>query len=535
MIKRVTSFSTAFVLAISSLFVLVPSASAAAETKSWNGSLGNSSYSAAANWTGGTSRAPEGGDALVFDATVATDEDHRSVNFNSGMLYEYTGITFSGGTFSISGDPFSLGGNITVTNNGTAIIANNLALATGSHTINVGAGSILYLDGPIGGASGATITKTGGGTLVLSGASNFAGTVTVSSGTVEAVGVTALGSVSAGTTVADGASLLLDGGCDSGATIGEPLTLRGASTVPTGDLPTAKLTTNVGCSGGGGGYDESYGAGGNNSNVLNLTGTITADTTDVTVASYNKTVVSTAIAGGHNLNLVPGYIGQWVIGGETKTPAVFTKTLSDTQASSDVDIAAGAEITVTGTRGAVTVSGGTLKGTGTVGAVDMFAGTIAPGMSPGILNTGNLAFTGGTHQVELGGTGSGQFDQLNVTGTVSLGTATTLTTSLVNGFKPAGNDSFVIINNDGTDAVTGTFSGLAEGATFTLDGTVFKISYVGGSGNDVVLTAQAVPTTPNTGLGLILSNPATIAATVIAAAAGALLLTRRYRQLTARR
>jgi hypothetical protein len=48
--------------------------------------------------------------------------------------------------------------------------------------------------------------------------------------------------------------------------------------------------------------------------------------------------------------------------------------------------------------------------------------------------------------------------------------------------------TFTIINNDGTDAVTGTFAGLAQGATFVVGGETFQINYKGGDGNDVTLT-----------------------------------------------
>jgi hypothetical protein len=51
--------------------------------------------------------------------------------------------------------------------------------------------------------------------------------------------------------------------------------------------------------------------------------------------------------------------------------------------------------------------------------------------------------------------------------------------------------TFRIIDNDDTDAVVGTFNGLAEGATVrSLGGSqLFRVSYVGGTGNDVTLTA----------------------------------------------
>src|SRR5262249_34658265 len=44
--------------------------------------------------------------------------------------------------------------------------------------------------------------------------------------------------------------------------------------------------------------------------------------------------------------------------------------------------------------------------------------------------------------------------------------------------------------------VSGTFSGLPEGAVITLGGNQFRISYVGGDGNDLVLTAIATANKP---------------------------------------
>ena len=75
--------------------------------------------------------------------------------------------------------------------------------------------------------------------------------------------------------------------------------------------------------------------------------------------------------------------------------------------------------------------------------------------------------------------GSG-YDQVNTTGTVSLG-GSTLNVSL--GFMPNVGQTFTIINNDGVDAVSGIFSGLTQGATLPISGMLFQISYVGGDGN----------------------------------------------------
>ena len=101
----------------------------------------------------------------------------------------------------------------------------------------------------------------------------------------------------------------------------------------------------------------------------------------------------------------------------------------------------------------------------------------------------------GNFNVLLNGTTAGtDYAQLNVTGSVySYGN---LNVSLGGGYTPTVGDTYMIIKNDGTDAVSGTFDGLAEGATINVGGYDFQISYVGGTGNDVVL--KAITGTPDT-------------------------------------
>ena len=48
---------------------------------------------------------------------------------------------------------------------------------------------------------------------------------------------------------------------------------------------------------------------------------------------------------------------------------------------------------------------------------------------------------------------------------------------------------------------------MPEGATFTINDVVMEITYVGGDGNDVVLSVVSVPTTPATGFANIAKNP----------------------------
>lgn len=140
--------------------------------------------------------------------------------------------------------------------------------------------------------------------------------------------------------------------------------------------------------------------------------------------------------------------------------------------------------------GHLSILGGQLEGTGTIFGHVTNGGETTPGFSPGqITVTGNYDQTAtGALTIELGGrTPVSEYDQLNVTGTVTLGGQ--LDVSLVNGFLPSGGDSFTVVNNDGTDAVVGTFDGLAEGAVVAAGDRRFEISYVGGDGNDVVLNA----------------------------------------------
>ena len=137
---------------------------------------------------------------------------------------------------------------------------------------------------------------------------------------------------------------------------------------------------------------------------------------------------------------------------------------------------------------ATTLAGGVLGGTGLMGAVTGSSGRLAPGLSPGRLRTGALTLSASTTvAIELNGASPGTgYDQLAVTGSVSLGNAVLALTAAAT--LPA-SASFVIVSNDGADPVTGIFAGLAEGATVTVGGRLLTLSYRGGDGNDIVLTA----------------------------------------------
>ena len=171
--------------------------------------------------------------------------------------------------------------------------------------------------------------------------------------------------------------------------------------------------------------------------------------------------------------------GTWTLNGNNTysghtTVSAGTLAVNGSQANSDV--------TVNGSA--------TLTGDGVVSDLDVF-GNLRPGSSPAILTTSNFVFHSSASDffVELNGPAPGTgYDQIKARGSVGLSNALLHATL---GFQSAINNSFTIIDNDGSDAVAGTFNGLAQGATLYINGVPFRISYTGGSGNDVVLTQLA--------------------------------------------
>jgi hypothetical protein len=142
--------------------------------------------------------------------------------------------------------------------------------------------------------------------------------------------------------------------------------------------------------------------------------------------------------------------------------------------------------------GFVSIDGAVINSNSSIGRNVNIGATanLSPGPGTAQLTVGDLQFTAGATvsiEVESATPGTG-FDQLLVNGMVDLSGATLnldASSSTV-----TGGTSLVIIDNDGADAVAGTFTGLAEGAIFQASGNTFRISYTGGDGNDVVLTKE---------------------------------------------
>lgn len=113
-------------------------------------------------------------------------------------------------------------------------------------------------------------------------------------------------------------------------------------------------------------------------------------------------------------------------------------------------------------------------------------------LTPMVTASGDLNLSSSdTFEVEIEGATAGtEHDQTDVTGSVSLGNAS-LDLQVISAATVGFGDALIIIDNDGSDAVSGTFSGLVEGASVDVGGRTSTISYVGGDGNDVVITVGA--------------------------------------------
>ncbi len=137
---------------------------------------------------------------------------------------------------------------------------------------------------------------------------------------------------------------------------------------------------------------------------------------------------------------------------------------------------------------------GTLSGNGSAGNIINDSGSVFPKNSPFIptvLTSKNLFlnnFSSFMFTYSNVGGSTPPFSRINVTGTVTVGSAI-LISNFNNQNTPIFNVPSIIIDNDGTDPVVGTFFGLSEGAVFSLFDVSYRISYVGGTGNDITITA----------------------------------------------
>jgi uncharacterized repeat protein (TIGR01451 family)/CSLREA domain-containing protein len=442
--------------------------------------------------------------------------DQLALDFTYGNFLPSGGVSFAGGDPTTApGDGLVIvgGGQGTVTYNYTnahegSVVMSNYGTVnyTGLEPIlNVGTADDIIFNLPAGpnaitladdGTSGNTNSKLSGATIEAAFFTNPTGSLTINRGdAADTLAVNALPDLTSALTFGSGAQPF------------STITFNGATTLATNKNLSANAASAINLLNGTSALTTS-GTGTISFTAANVTGTGNVNT------SGGLIVTNTGVG-----STLSGVIGG--VGGLTKA-AAGALVLSNTNTYTGATTINAGKLNINGSinSNATVNSGGTLGGTGTINSaktVTVSGGTLAPGTSPGILNTGNVSFnSSSTFAVEIGGMTPGNtatnHDQLNVAGTVSLGNAT-LSLASFNGFTPALGQSFVIINNDDTDAITGTFNGLAEGAVipgFLGSGFGGEISYAGGSNsNDVVITVVAPEITVEEPPGTPLSSGAT--------------------------
>jgi YD repeat-containing protein len=141
-------------------------------------------------------------------------------------------------------------------------------------------------------------------------------------------------------------------------------------------------------------------------------------------------------------------------------------------------VLSGGTLTVTGT---TTVDGGQLSGHGLIHGDLHNNGQLLPGASGSVLNlVGHFTQTAsGSLAVDL--TGSDR--PLRIGGSVSLDGSLVLTQADQAPLRA----EFVLLDNDGSDAISGSLVGLPEGAALVVGGEPHVLTYAGGAGNDLSL------------------------------------------------
>lgn len=530
----------------------------AATTDVWTGTAGDGKFSTAANWQGGV--APVDGDALSFD--VSTLSANSTVN-NDITNLSLAGINFSGTNssfygYTIAGNTITLTGSVlntaTSTSGGTTYsISNtlhtNLVLAA---NISVQDVQYAYSAGQTIDTAGFTLSDSasscnnlpqlvGSGSLNLSGSSarfelsqsspGFSGAINISSGVVYAQ-VGTLGDASGATNISGTGSLNLYAQADSSWS--EPFNLGGSGYI------LAEHGSSSGCAG----------AAATSAYTATLTGAVTLQSdfkygdANASFGSDSLKITGTYTNNSHTFTVASGVPGTLTLPtGAVQAPVTENK-YSDSQPTVDITVGHNDTTTLDGARGNVYVTdGGILMGDGTATSAYVYnGGIIAPGHSPGKLTIAQTLTIGASaiYQAQLQNATSGGYDQIQVsdpsrtTGNdVNIDPTAVLDVSLYNGYDIKKGDQFMIINNlqPSTQKVIGTFANLAEGTQFSVSGITFSISYVGGDGNDVVLTALSTgsaPVIPNTGARpLKLANPIILVSLGIVAAGILLTIARR--------
>jgi hypothetical protein len=272
---------------------------------------------------------------------------------------------------------------------------------------------------------------------------------------------------------------------------------------------TSSGNVNVFGTGGNGSGDNNYGV-----SVEQAGSTITSTAGDIniltdafgispagSITSGNTSSISIAPLTHHTRVLLGSLHGAWLqlsdseldqfhtpsltIGNSTSGEIIIATHVSREQAT-NVSLISGESIVTDG--GSLNTGGGTLSlSSGNYGSLE----PLSSGMD---FTASTTTFSSDSqYQATINGTTVDTlYSQANITGGVNLNSATLV---LAGGYVPLIGDTFTIVQNDAADAITGTFADLPEGSMISLNTVFMQISYQGGTGNDVTLTAVDITPT----------------------------------------
>ncbi|MEI6674375.1 MAG: autotransporter-associated beta strand repeat-containing protein [Verrucomicrobiota bacterium] len=322
---------------------------------------------------------------------------------NASALGTTAGTTnLSGGTLDLNGQ--TVGAEAIVFSGTSALINSSTTVASLSGGISglaggstIGGSGDLTLSGVITStSSGAGWSKTGIGTLTLTGTNTFTKAITVTAGVLNIQNASALGTLTNAATVTANAALQIQGGISVGA---KPLTLNGSGISNDGALRNISGTNTYG------GLLTLGSATRINSDAgtlaLSNAGTITGNTFGLTVGGAGNTTISSSIGTGAG-TLTKDGTGTLTLGGVNTFTGLTTVTAGT--------LAYG--VTNALSTSAVTVNGGTLNMgafSDSVGTVTLSAGSITG--SSGVLTgtsyvLNNATGTTTTLSAILGGVGT---------------------------------------------------------------------------------------------------------------------------------
>jgi hypothetical protein len=433
----------------------IVSAAAAANTLTWTGTSSNL-WSDPGNWGG---IAPADGDDLVFPAAAAnqTNTNDLSIGFNS-ILYE-------GGAYVSNGNAITLGSGGLTVSGGSLSFANHVSLGV-PQTWSFSGGGQIFIYGDIA-LTGRTLTIANGASASATLFSDISGSASPESIIVQGPSDLRI----AGSNTFSGEVWVQSGG---------RLTVAGPAAVPAsmslhndGFFDLSGFTTGIDWISGSGTFDL---------NGADLAASVRAVNTFVgggTIRVSGTSASTFATFGGNS----PATTATARLGNVEMDGGLFAGNV----------VAFGIVMLTNGaTMGPLRVSGQLRPGpcSCTVSSPESYSGDLSFGSDAYyifVTNPFNHAVSG----------------RLNVRGSVSLAGANFSWAEFgfgpgpSSGMRPVATasdgyaDTYVLIDNDGSDPVSGTFAGLPEGAVVTPFQTGrprYRISYVGGDGNDVTLT-----------------------------------------------